>query len=243
MQQVAALATRAAAPKIQTVPGKLGCVSVREDGSLEWIAPDEPNIYHQMLSPDQVFAYAKGYTEGSLLFLDGDSLALVIDAGVGEQRRHRVTCKLKPTPAWAALRRDNVPWMDHKPFVRDLRTTFADVVPAEWLAAVRSVKFSSKTDAERADVPGQSASSYSRADLMVGLDGKGIAEDLTLTVQPFSNVDHSEFVHCILDLDRENQKFRLVAIQDSMEKALRSTLESIAKLRTEEHPKLYFGTP
>lgn len=147
---------------------------------------------------------------------------------------------VKEAEPYAWLKTHSAKWTNQIEFVRLLRITLRDVLPAgNFLSIIRDVKFINNSGGSGNIQHGKQ--SLSR-EIVQEVSGTGaIPEELTLNVQPFENIQFKANVECAVEIDESNCTFRLMPFPGQLRKCVDEVLERCLQSLDGAAVKSYYG--
>jgi len=170
-------------------------------------------------------------------FLSQEKLVLVKDVA---DRRERVYCNLELTDHAQRLHR--VTSYSQESFLQLLRFDFAERVDKVLIDKIKGIKFKASTEGE-SQVGHQGANaSIGRSVQIEALVGGSIPDTVIVRVKPYEALDFEEDVVCAVVINVEHRNFSLKPIGDEFEDCIRGALDTVAAMRIEGQPPLFFGS-
>lgn len=179
----------------------------------------------------------------SAIYLSDSEVVFIYDQ---PDRRDRATCTLEWAEPFltlqtfdAAAPSENM--LTHDAMIRLLRIIFRGCFPKEILDTLRSVKFTSGSEAS-ATVKNSGGESMGSAIRQATAGQKDLPEEIILHVPVYANHPFQVDVWCALEVFSSTQRFRLTPYPGEVEKATALALDDIAGVFDAEGPPVYRGS-
>lgn len=152
----------------------------------------------------------------------------------------RAAFKLVTTEQWKWLSEASLKSYNQIEFVRILRITLRDCLPAgNLLSIIRDVKFTANSTG--AGVVNHGRQSMSR-DMVEDVMGTGaIPEEVTLKMKPFDNMQFESHIQCAVEVDPSTCSFKLTPYPGQLRKCIDQVLSVAVETLGDSVPCYYAG--
>lgn len=181
-----------------------------------------------------------GLANSPAIYVSENEVAYVYDQ---PDRRDQAKCELVTSDPFEALCgfSDNPTDLSHEALVRALRITFRGCLPPEILKTLRSVKFSTGSDAS-ATIQNTKTESMGNAIRNAVAGDTPMPEEIFLRVPIFENHIFMAEVACALEVFPSRQAFRIVPYPGEIANAMAAALDDVAGAFDKDGPPVFRGT-